>query len=120
MANGDARVAGAGGEAVGQRRVEALGREADAAELLRRPAAMLPDAAQLAGRGVVDLAGLRRPHARAAVAAADLEHVRLLGMQRGHPVEAVAAEVHQPAAALDEALRGRRASASSCTRGASR
>src|SRR5581483_10364109 len=84
--------------------VEALRGEADPREALRRTPAEAPEPARLAGRRVADLTGLRMPHARPGMAAPNLEHMRMAGEKRRHPVEAVTAEIHQASAAREPLL----------------
>src|SRR5262245_37559975 len=84
---------------VGLIAIEPLGGEADAEELLRRHAAEPPQPARLAGEAVVVLARRALPVLRA-IPPAHLD-VAPGRVHRGHPVEAVAAEVHQPASAIE-------------------
>ena len=98
-----------GVEAVGhaqvrRRAVEALRGEPDAEQPLRRAALVAPQRAELAVRREVVLAGRRLVRPRAGLGAADLHHVRLLGVVRDDPVEAVAAQVHHAPAAGDVGL----------------
>ena len=82
----------------------ALAREADAAQKLGRPVGAAPQSTIGAVEGVVVLAGLGRPGADAAFGAPDLDGTRDLIRQSDTPVEAVAAEIHQPPAGLGVAL----------------
>src|SRR5881227_3693581 len=87
--------------AIGIAPERALAGEADAAQDLRRPVAAPPQPAVVAVERVVVLAGLGRPGADAALGATDLDGARHLVRQRDPPVEAVAAEIHQPPAGID-------------------
>src|ERR1700761_201691 len=79
--------------------------EADAEGLVRRPAAIAPDAACFAGRDVSALAVRRIPAARAAVVASDFDDPWLLSVAARHPVEAVAAEIENPTPLLEVAVK---------------
>ena len=94
-----ARVEAAGHALVGRVAVEALRGEADAEVLLRRHAAEAPQPARLAGQAVVMLARRALP-VLGAVAPPHLD-VAAGGIHRRHPIEAVAAHVHQPAALVE-------------------
>ena len=78
---------------------QALAGEADAGQALRRPPVAPPQAAELAVERVVVLARLGLPGADATLGATYLQHARHLGVPRDAPVEAVAAEIDEPAAA---------------------
>ena len=93
-----ARIEAAGHAPVRRVAIEALRREPDAEELLRRHAAEPPQAARLSGEAVVVLAGRALP-VLGAVAPTHLD-VAACRVHRRHPVEAVAAHVHQPAAVV--------------------
>src|SRR6266540_6450646 len=84
-----------------QRTVEALGCHADADEALRREPPVSPKAAGLAGRRMEVLARLAAPGSGSPPPPAHLDHVRARWIDRGHPVETVAAEVHDSAALLE-------------------
>src|SRR5438034_5492776 len=79
----------------------ALGGEANPDHPLGRPAAQTPQPAALTGRAVVLLARLGFPGSRARGAAAQLDDVRPRRIDRRHPVEAIAAQVHQPPTVLE-------------------
>src|SRR5690606_28023673 len=81
--------------------IEPLGRESDAEQLLGRAPAPAPKPAALAIGLEVQLPRQRFPGARPGLAAAHLPLVRLVGMPVGHPVEAIAAEIHAPPAACE-------------------
>src|SRR5262249_8842531 len=78
--------------------VEALRRRAAAAKPPGRMTSVTPEAADLAGGGVVVLAGRTAPRAGAAPSAADLDRMRAGRVDRSHPVEAVPTQVHEAAA----------------------
>src|SRR6185295_8486744 len=77
--------------------IEALCRESDTEKLLRRHAAEAPQPAGLTSETVIVLARRALPMLRAVAAPHFDEATRPI--DRRHPVEAVAAEIHQPAAA---------------------
>ena len=92
-------------KAVISRLVHAFGREADAHELLRRPAAMPPQAAAFTGAGKIMLARPRLPRTRPGFQLAHLHHPRFLIPEADAPVETVGAEIQQPAAVREVILR---------------
>src|SRR5579885_3276184 len=98
-----ARIARGGRAPVVARGVEALGDEADADQRVGRAADAPPEPAILASRVIV-LSRLLRPGARAVLGAAQLDHPGMRGIEADPPVEAVAAEIHEPAAAAQIAL----------------
>src|SRR5262245_34600304 len=79
--------------------IEALRRKPDAKKLLRRHAAESPQAARLASQAVIVLAGRALPMLRA-VATTDF-NVAAGRIHWRHPVEAVAAEIHQSSAGVE-------------------
>src|SRR5262249_13653505 len=101
---GRARVVGVLGPPVVGRGVEALRDEAHAADRVRRPVVPPPQAAVLAGRRVVVLAGTLGPGAHAALGAAPLDQAGRRLRIGDAPVEAVAAEIHQAPAAVEIGL----------------
>src|SRR5690606_2366907 len=76
---------------------------ANADQRLRRPPVAPPQAAIRAVEGAGVFAWLRSPAAIAVLGAAQLDRFRIVRMGRNAPVEAVAAEIEQPAASTDEA-----------------
>ena len=87
------------GGAERQRPREAHTRAPDAHELLWRSPTLAPEAAELA-RGRMVVLTRRVPPGSPAPSATDLDHVRPLGIDGRHPVEAVAAEVDEASPAF--------------------
>ena len=83
--------------AIWHRLVHALGGEADADELLRRSAAVTPQAAALAGAREVVLARPRLPGPRPCFELADLHHPWFLVAKADAPVVGVGSEIEQAA-----------------------
>ncbi len=86
--------------------IEALRGEADADQALRGAAAAAPESARLAGEGEMHLGGIGLPGARAGLAAAHLDDAGQAVVEGGAPVEAVAAEIHQPPAPGEIGIEG--------------
>src|SRR5262245_61647101 len=101
---GRARIEAVGPASVVGADVEALRGEAGADQRLRRAAVAPPQAAILSGEAVIVLAGLGCPGADAPLGAAHLDDARQLAMEGDAPVEAIGAEIHQPAALFGEFL----------------
>ena len=103
---------GPGVEAVGQApvaggvQIPALAGEPDPDDGVRGPAQVAPDAAGLSGGGQLLLAGMRVPGPAPGQPPADLDDPRLDRVPGRGPVEAVAAQVHQPPAARGVGLQG--------------
>src|SRR5262249_27899523 len=85
---------------------QALRREADAAQRLRRPAVAAPEPAIPPTERMEILARLGGPSANAAFGAPDFQHVRDRGAVGDAPVKAVAAEIGEAAATVDIILQG--------------
>jgi hypothetical protein len=68
---------------------------------LRRPAIAPPQAAISAVEGLKILAGFGRPGPNATLGAADFDDIRDLGDGRDPPLEPVAAQIGEAAAAID-------------------
>ena len=103
---GGAGVVAAGGAAEIGGVVEPLGDEAIADERLRRAPRAPPEPTVLTGEGHVVLPRLAGPGAGAVFSPAHLHDTGLVVTVGDAPVEAVAAHVHQPAAALGEGVNG--------------
>src|SRR5215472_1891781 len=84
--------------AIWHRLVHALGGESDPDELLRRPAAVAPQAAALAGAREVLLARPRLPSPRTGFELADLHHPRFFVAKADAPVVGVGSKIEQAAA----------------------
>src|SRR5216684_9252889 len=87
-------------------RVKTFRNEADAEDLLRRPAKVLPEAALLARRGEIILAGPGLPRAHAGIQLAHLHAPWLVLVISDVPVKSVAAEIDEAAAVGDVVLDG--------------
>src|SRR5690348_4874904 len=94
------------GASIGFAREGPLAREADTAQEIGRSIGAPPQPAISAVEGVVILAGLGRPAPDAAFAATHFEDARRRLRNGNAPIEAVATEIHQPAAGLGVALQG--------------
>ena len=97
--------------AVRHRTVHALGGEADADELLRRPIAVTPEPAALAGGSQIMLARSRLPSAGAGLELAHLHHPRLVVAEAHAPVMRVGAGGRAGGRPRRDSLRSRPASA---------
>ena len=86
-----------------QRAVEPLGSHPDTDEPLRRQAAVSPQPTGLTRRRVKVLAGCASPGAGSPPASTNLDRVWPFRIDRRHPVEAVAAEIHDAATVLQVA-----------------
>jgi N,N-dimethylformamidase len=98
---GEFRLAGCLGPPVGQAAVPAEAGEPDSHQRIRRTPLSPPDSAGLILERVPGFAGFRRPGLRTA-GPPHLEQVRPGRMHGRDPVEAVPAQVHDAAAAVDE------------------
>src|SRR5437763_8825456 len=89
------------------RRVPTHRLEAIAGNFIRRPAAMSPQPAELAGGAHVEFARFGIPRARAGDALSDFDHVWSLGVDPSDPVIAIPAEIHQAPAGVEVSDHGR-------------